>query len=211
MTNQRPQKRNSQEKAICSLLAVFILLIQFVWNLVTTASPFLSNLNLLANISFLFYSQDYGPATRFSPRKRKSVDLKENDETNSDENVLDSSDEMSENDELEGAQDDTMHEKIDIEKAVWNEPGRLSFLSFVTDGSFTQMPVSLLIHQFSCPRYSCNNRYLWWSTLLYWSYYCVYLIYFISQQTFVSVNAKDSKCKATDDLSFVLENYNNNK
>ena len=75
-------------------------------------------MNLLANISFLFYSQDYGPATRFSPRKRKSVDLKENDETNSDENVLDSSDEMSENDELEGAQDDTMHEKIDIEKAV---------------------------------------------------------------------------------------------
>ena len=185
---------------------------QFVWNLVTTASPFLSNLNLLANISFLFYSQGYGPATRFSPRKRKSVDLKENDETNSNENVLDySSDEMSENDELEGAQDEIMHEKIDIEKAVRNEPGRLSFLSFVTDGSFIQMPVCLLIHQFSCPRYSPNNWYLWWSTLLYWSYYYVYLIYFISQQTFVSVNAKDSKCKVTDDLSFVLENYNNNK
>ena len=39
----------------------------------------------------------------------------------------------------------------------------------------------------------------------------VCLIYFIPQQTFVSVNAKDSKCKATGDLPFVLENYNNNK
>ena len=76
-------------------------------------------MNLLANISFLFYSQGYGPATRFSPRKRKSVDLKKNDETNSNENVLDySSDEMSENDELEGVQDEIMHEKIGIEKAV---------------------------------------------------------------------------------------------
>ena len=67
---------------------------------------------------------------------------------------------MSENYELGGAQDEIMHEKTDIEKAMWNEPGRLSFLSIVPDGSFVQMPVCLLIHQFACPRYSCNNRYL---------------------------------------------------
>ena len=67
----------------------------------------------------LFYLQGYGPATRFSPRKRKSVDLKENDGSNSDENVLDySSDEISENDELERAQGGTMHEKINTKKAV---------------------------------------------------------------------------------------------
>ena len=30
---------------------------------------------------------------------------------------------MSENDKLEGAQDEIMHEKIDIEKSKWNEPG----------------------------------------------------------------------------------------
>ena len=128
-------------------------------NLVTTLSLFLSNLNPLAYKSFLFYSQGYGPATRFSPRKRKAVDLKENDESNSDENVLDySSDEMSENDELEGSQDEITHEKIDIEKAMWNKPGRLSFLSVVTDGSFVQVPVCLLINQFTCPRYSYNTR-----------------------------------------------------
>ena len=38
----------------------------------------------------------------------------------------------------------------------------------------------------------------------------MYLIYFISHKTFASVNAKDSKCKATGDLPFVLENNNNN-
>ena len=210
MTNQRPRKRNSPEKVSCSLLAVFILLIRFVWNLATTASPFLSNLNPFAKISFLFYSQGYGPATRSSRRKRKAVDLKENDESDSNENVLDySRDKMSENDELEAAQDEIMHENLDIEKAMWNEPGRLSFLSVVTDGSFAQMPVCLLIHPFACPRYSCNNGYIWWSTLLYWNYYCVYLIYYFSQQTFASVTAKDSKCNATSDLPFVLENYNN--
>ena len=87
MTNQRPRKRNGPEKVSASLLAVFTLLIRFVWNLVTTAIPFLSNLDLLANISFPFYSQGYGPTTRFSPRKRKAADLKENDKSNRDENV----------------------------------------------------------------------------------------------------------------------------
>ena len=109
----------------------------------------------------LFYSQGYGPATRSSRRKRKAVDLKENEKSNSDENVLHCSKyEMSENDKLKGAQDEIMHEKIDIEKSTWNEPGTLSFLSVVTDDSFVQMPVCLLIHQFACPRYSYNRGYL---------------------------------------------------
>ena len=46
-----------------------------------------------------------------------------------------SSDEMSEDEELEGAQDDATREKTNIETAMWNEPGDcgvfyLSFLFF---------------------------------------------------------------------------------
>ena len=70
-----------------------------------------------------FYFLDYGPPTRFSPRKRIPADadnINNGNDSSDDENILDySSDDFTDSD---AQKDDGHNVKLVEEKAVWSNP-----------------------------------------------------------------------------------------